>query len=443
MALNFAPDGKTRYAYRLRGSHDEWVDAGTRRTATYTNLPPGTYTFEVRATSDDGSWNNAAASVGLAVRPPFWRTWYAYLAYLAAIIGLLYFFHKFSIIDIQQKNALLLEHLERDKEREISETKLTFFTNVSHEFRTPLTLILGPLETVIGQTRDEGALGHLQTIRHNAHRLLRMINQIMDLRKADAGSLKLQASEADLVAFARNAAHLFDEAAEIKRIHYAFRSESPQIPAWFDEDKLENVLCNLLANAFKYTPEEGRITVEVRRAEGPEDMAELRVTDSGPGIATEDQPRVFERFFQGRAGGSNKGTGIGLALAREFAELHGGTIALESTPGEGAAFTVRLPLGRKHLRADQVRFPEPSGDGHVAAVRDAAFHVDALTTLSVAVDEGTAAGRPSCSLWKTTRRCAGTFAASCSASTASSRPEMGGRRSKRRGTTGPTSSSAT
>lgn len=360
VALSFAPGDEIRYAYRLRGSHDDWIPAGNQRTATYTHLAPGTYTFEVRAATHGDTWRDAwrgaTASVRVHVAPPFWLTWYAYLVYTVLIAALLYILQKYSIIEVQRKNTLLLEHVQIEKERELSELKMDFLTNVSHDLRTPLTLILGPVETLVENPTAPGARHLLKTIRRNAHRLLYMVDQLMDLRKLDAGGLRLDARPGDLAAFVRDTAQLFDEAADEKQIRYTCATEPDELPAWFDHDKVEGVLCNLLANAFKFTPPGGHITVRVdTTGRAPDAWAQIRITDSGPGIAPEDQARIFERFYQApsRDGTRNRGTGIGLALSKEFVELHRGVLRVESTPGRGSTFTVHLPLGNAHLPAGE------------------------------------------------------------------------------------------
>ena len=379
-ALHFDNPEKNKYAYRLVGYEEEWVEAGTRREATYTNLPPGDYRFTVKAANSDGVWSNAPASVALRIAPPWWRTWPAYLGYVLLMVGGLSaaFYGQRRRLERRQReleetvdertSALRREKQKTEEQaerlREMDRLKSRFFTNVSHEFRTPLTLTIGPLEDVQEALEDDGrtkadstpllnlARENIDLALRNSRRLLRLIGQLLDIAKLDAGELRLDARRADLAAFVRDVARTFVPLAERKEVRFAVEAPEHSIPVSFDPDKVEQIVTNLLSNAFKFTPSGGTIHVAVTHdADGSNEhngtgAARIRVRDSGPGIPPDEQSRLFERFYQAEETRANEqpGTGIGLSLAKDLAELHGGTITVESTVGIGTTFTVRLPV---------------------------------------------------------------------------------------------------
>ena len=363
-APSFVAPRALRFRYRLEPYDTGWVDAGARRTAFYTRVPPGRYTFRVLAGTEDGRWSARPATLALDIAPRWWETTTArVLALLAALVT--------AVAGVQWRLRLLrrrADELERVvtertgalREREaqlasrntqlaeLVESRSRLFANLSHEFRTPLTLILGPLRSLLdgrhgplGATvREQGEL-----MERNGQRLLRLINQVLDLSRLQAGAVTLARTPRDLGAFVRTTTLAFAPLAERRRIAIAVEAPPAPVPVAFDGEQLEKVLLNLLSNAFKFTDPGGRVLVTVR-ADG--DDAVVAVRDTGIGIDADVLPRVFDRFWQADASATRRheGTGIGLALAKELVELHGGTIGVASTVGAGSTFTVRLPLLR-------------------------------------------------------------------------------------------------
>ncbi len=364
VALDFSAPQKNRYAYKLENFDEDWLSAGNDRRATYTNLDPGDYVFRVRGTNNDGIWNNRPATLRITIRPPWWKTWWAYLIYSLIVIGLVLGMRRYEIDRQRLRHSLELEILEAEKLKEVDQLKSRFFANISHEFRTPLTLILGQVDSVMTSLRSEKEKARLGMAFRNARRLLKLINQLLDLSKLEAGSMELKAAKGDIVQFLRNLFYSFESVANRKEIAMEFRTTQEEVELYFEAEKLEKVFFNLLANAFKFTDEGGTIAVEVEledeAAAGPGRPSvrwlTVHVRDTGIGIPAERLPHIFDRFVQADSSStrSQDGTGIGLALARELIELHHGHIRVSSEEGHGSIFTVQLPLGRGHLQAGQI-----------------------------------------------------------------------------------------
>ncbi len=373
IALNFSISEQNQYAYILEGFDDDWNSAGTSTSATYTNLDPGEYLFKVKASNNDGLWNEKGATLKIIIRPPFYRTNLAYAIYVILFLSMLFYSRERGIRRIKMKFALeqeriqakqLIEQERREAERlnELSRLKIKFLTNLSHEFRTPISLIMGPVEGLLSRQWDEKVASQLNMIRRNGRRLLNLVNQLLDFRKMEEQELKLIPTEGDVVSFIQDISESFKDLSERKRINFVFESQLKNLYAWFDHDKVERILFNLLSNAFKFTEEGGDIKVDIYRLEGSKYDIEdylnsdldddgkalicIKVSDTGIGIAAEKQDFVFERFFQidTEAAILNQGSGIGLSIAKEFVKMHGGNISLESQEGKGATFKVILPL---------------------------------------------------------------------------------------------------
>ncbi|HMQ45965.1 MAG TPA: two-component regulator propeller domain-containing protein [Saprospiraceae bacterium] len=353
--LHFDEPRKLQYAYQLEGFDADWIytDA-SQRIAHYTNLPFGNFVFKVKSANGDGIWSEPV-EVKLVLKPPFWRTGWAYSLYLLATIALIYLGVRVTRLRAEFRHSLQLERVEREKLEEVNRLKLQFFTNISHELRTPLTLIISPLEQLLENPADRKLYQLFTRMHFNANRLLTMINQLLDLRKSEAGQMKMKASEGNLAEFGKEITASFKNMADQKNIQLLFSSEPEVIHAWFDHDQFEKVLFNLLSNAFKFTPEGGGITVSIRQHE----EIEIKVNDTGVGIPADHLPHIFDQFFQvesHRPEGARKGggTGIGLALAKMIVEKHQGQIAVESTEGEGTTFTIKLLRGKDHFSADEL-----------------------------------------------------------------------------------------
>jgi len=359
-ALNFFHPEKNAYKYRLEGFNTGWLNASSsERKVTFTNLDPGDYVFRVKAANNDGYWNDQGAALKITILPPFWRTNTAFALYFVAAILALIITRRFIQQREQMKFAIETERREALRLHELDMMKLRFFTNVSHEFRTPLSLILAPLEKMLRQSQDAEQSKQYQLIQRNARRLLNLVNQLLDFRKLEVQEIRFNPSEGDVIHFLRETVHSFSDLSDKKGIALSFHSSVEKLETVFDQDKLEKILFNLLSNAFKFTPEQGSVSVAVcwGNARG---ILEISVKDTGIGIDPDKQDKIFDRFFQSELPRSmvNQGSGIGLSIAKEFVRIHGGTIAVESQPGQGSCFTVRLPV--QEVAAQQAQ-PQPVG----------------------------------------------------------------------------------
>ncbi|GAB3221193.1 hypothetical protein GCM10027454_13350 [Algoriphagus aestuariicola] len=349
-ALNFLYPEKNRYRYKLTGFNEDWIylDDDLAK-VTFTNLDPGNYTLVVQPGTVLGGWSQSEYKLDIVIEAPFWRTPLAYFVYLVLIGAAIYFFR--SQLLNRQREKFEKENALREAKRvqELDRLKTKFFTNLSHEFRTPLSLILTPTEHLISSSGDSTLKGQYRIIQRNARRLLKLINQLLDVKNVDKGALAFHPSEGDIVQFVRECISDFRELSENQHIHLHFESRMDSQQAIFDADKLEKIIFNLLSNAFKFTPEDGSIGVTLEMLSEHEDkgILSLAVSDSGVGISHEDQEKVFDRFFttEGHGQQLNQGSGIGLSLAQDFAKIMGGLIALESTPGKGSTFTLTMPIG--------------------------------------------------------------------------------------------------
>ena len=366
VALHFGEPSKNNYKYILEGFDIDWVDAGTQRNATYTNLSPGEYIFRVIACNRDGVWNEEGASLKIIIFPPFWATWWAYTFYVIFFGLVLYGIRKYEMNRIKLKDKIKLDEAVLKEREETDKMKSRFFANISHEFRTPLTLILGPTEKIILSTKEEETQKQTGLIKRNASRLLNLVNQLLDLSKLEAGKLQLQASKGNIVSFVRGVTMSFESLAERKDIKLKVTAERNDLELYFDRNKMAKILANLLSNAFKFTGEGGEIIVALTpvpsstgrgMSEGQgEGEVQIKVTDTGIGISEEELPKLFDRFYQVDSSQTreHEGTGIGLALTKELVELHHGKIKVTSKVGAGSEFIVVLPVGRGHLREDEI-----------------------------------------------------------------------------------------
>lgn len=358
-ALHYAAPDKNQYMYRLEGFDKNWISVNSsKRFATYTNLEPGTYTIFVKASNNDGLWNETPEKITIHIAPPFWQTWWAYLLYILLIIFLFWGFRRYTLIGIKEKHQLMLERLEKEKTEELHQMKLQFFTNISHELRTPLTLISGPLDYLIqsGQgLRYDKREQQYHLIRKNANYLLRLVNQLLDFRKLEQHKMKLQVTHQDIVGFIHEITEPFQFIASKRKLNYQIIPEEDTIMAWFDTGILEKIIYNLLSNAFKFTPDSGEILISVGKGSSGESHSHksgtriiIRVIDSGPGIQEEDLNRIFERFYRTDHSETlhRQGTGIGLAFTRSLVELHHGNISVKNNSGQGACFTLDFPLDK-------------------------------------------------------------------------------------------------
>lgn len=378
--LKFADAEDLRFRYRLEGYDDRWVDAGDRRSAVYTKVPAGTYRFSVAAAGKDGTWDPVGASATVVVRPFFYeRAWFYLLCVLLAA-GLVGAGFRWRLRQLRTRQTEL-EHVVAQRTREIADAqrateaalgtveaqaaklrsldaaKSRFFANISHEFRTPLTLILGPLQQMLREGNLSGVDANRAVVmQRNANRLLHLINQLLDLARLDAGWSELRLERSDLVEFCRALTSHFESIARLRNVELAFSTEAESLSWVFDHENVEKVLLNLLSNALKFTPAGGAVTVRVARSASG--GALIYVSDTGIGIPSEHLEHVFDRFYQVDASTTRRaeGSGIGLALVHELVSVHGGRIEVRSGTGVGTTFSVELP--DLELRFD----PSPAGN---------------------------------------------------------------------------------
>lgn len=368
-ALNYTNTSKNQYKYRMIGLDPDTVYSGTRRFAEFTDLRPGKYTFWVTGSNNDGVWNTEGVSLDIVVHPPWWRSGLAYGMYgLIAILMIALYIRWRTYRLRKEKETLESQVSERTREIEEKDARLLqmdrmktrFFANISHEFRTPITLIINPVEEMLASdSRSSSDSNKLSVIHRNGKRLLYLVTQLLDLSRLDSGKMKIELVEDNIIQFMRLIFSSFISLAEKNNIHYEYHLPTEQVITRFDSGKLETIMNNLLSNAFKYTPEGGEIksTVEVAVATYGDDVKILKISveDNGPGINEKDLDMIFDRFYQSddhrhlEAGG----TGIGLSLTRELVLLLKGKIEVKSKPGFGTLFEVALPLGSGHLKEDE------------------------------------------------------------------------------------------
>lgn len=385
-ALQFNHNAKNQYRYKLTGLDDDWVYSGNQATATYTNLPPATYTFVVNASNTSGVWSPHTRRIRVVIEPPLWRTWWAYAGYGLLLLGAIGLFLRTRINRIRLTSQMELRQRESIQLKKLDEVKSRFFANITHEFRTPLTLILGPLEQLLREIAHPPHQNRLALVYRNANKLLRLINELLDLAKLEAGSLTVTPSPGDLAGFVDRTTREFDEEAQRKHVRLAVHSLLSNPYYWFDGEKVEKVLNNLLANALRFTGERGSITVLlmalpqptdgplVSAGGAPDDLIRLTVRDTGAGIDDAKLPHIFNRFYQADANTDRAvgGSGIGLALVKELVEMMHGSVGVESRPGSGTTFVVELPCRPAHAAlasaAMAAHFPADSTAGTATGV---------------------------------------------------------------------------
>jgi Predicted periplasmic ligand-binding sensor domain len=355
-ALNYFFPERTEYAFKLEGFNNSWIKTeGRKNFANYSNLNQGNYKFRLRGTNSNGIWDNGEIVLKIKVMPPIWKSWYAYLFYILLGSATLILLRIYTLNRERTRMRIEHERIEAQHTHEIDSLKLKFFTNISHEFRTPLTLILSPVEDLINTWKGKPEEKNLSMIRQNAKRLLLMVNQLLDFRKLELQGFRYSPSYGDIVAFLKEAVDSFTELSEKKHIELIFRTEINILETSFDKDKLEKIMFNLLSNAFKFVQERGRVSVHVRLVEADygnsaedklnESRVVIDVEDNGIGIPAGKLRDLFTRSYNIETPGlAEQGNGIGLSLVNEFVRLHDGEITVKSEPGNGSIFTVSIPV---------------------------------------------------------------------------------------------------
>ena len=348
VALEFNNPGKVVYQVKMQGFDNEWkiLPMGSKL-ATYTNLRYGNYTFHVKAYFPNSE--PIERSIEIVVLPPLWLTWWAKLFYSLILLATAYWGYKWMLFrEDKRKNEL-----QKENEKQIMQSKLQFFTDISHEIRTPLTLILTPVEKLLKDTPEGKLRNTYKLINQNGQRILRLVNQIMEMRKLDRGQVKLVASETDVQMFIKEIVSSFENIIEERKCKFEleFADDLPRV--WMDHEKMDKVIFNVLSNAFKYTPREGKISL---KADTFQDDLRIRISDSGPGIPLDQREIIFNRFYQIQDESNNNkiGTGIGLHLSRSLIQIHHGSIYVEDSNDSGPCFTILIPLNNKYLKPDEI-----------------------------------------------------------------------------------------
>ena len=365
-SVSFASDNynlpeKTQYMYKLEGFNNDWLTLPLGvHNVTFTNLAPGKYVLRVKAINSDGYVGIKEATLGIVVNPPFWMSWWAYLLYAVGLVIVL-FLARYRMLK-REREKFHLQQIENEvaKNEEINNMKFRFFTNVSHELRTPLTLIISPLEGMLKETTDELQSTRLQLMYRNAQRLLHLVNQLLDFRKGEMSTHQLSLSEGDIISYVHSVCNSFLLMADKKHIQFSFFSGIDTFSMAFDADKVGKIVMNLLSNAFKFTPEGGRVTVMIEHVAGTPDILEIKIADTGIGISDVDKEHIFDRFYQADHKGVEEttGNGIGLSLVRDFVTLHEGEVKVFDNIGMGSVFVIQFPV--KHVET-QVQLPEETG----------------------------------------------------------------------------------
>ncbi len=378
-ALDYILDSNFYYQYRLLGFNDKWIDTHKERVATYTNIPAGNYIFEVRAGSKRNNWDIGTKKIDINIESVIWNKPIAYLFYLLLFGLFIYFIRNW----YSMKKNLLSEKISHQKERELSDLKMNFFTKMSHEIQTPITLILGPIGDMIKRAEQNGNLllkQRLGIISNNVNRLSRIAFELTTARDKEIGQLSLMVTKNNLFEDLQNISLAFKEIARIKNIDFSINCPKNLIIVWYDKEKIEHVIYNLVSNAFKFTPKDGNIQLVVSPLNKKESI-KISILDSGAGIPKEELKDIFKLFYQSELGKQKKGTGIGLALAKDILNLHHGKIKVNSSPTEGTNFTVILPIS-KNSYTDTERIME---DSEIPSAKDTPSHnevqdqVDLLT----------------------------------------------------------------
>lgn len=356
-AMEFYSPERISYAYSFNNSHWVNLQQGSNRVS-FSDLAPGKYKFQVKS-KDYNSYSDIKA-ITIIISPPWYSSWWAQIIYViivCAVIGTIAY-------QVRQRYIARQKMLEHIHNEQLHEAKLQFFINISHEIRTPMSLIISPLQKLITNDTDETRQQTYKMIYRNAERILHLVNQLMDIRKIDKGQMQLKFHETDIVSFIRDQYQTFEYQANAKHIEFIFQPDFEMLNAWIDPKNFDKIILNVLSNAFKFTPENGKISIYLHTGEDPESAQpalrhyfEIIIEDTGIGIKQEDIERIFDRFYQIRNSQTKStiGSGIGLHLTRSLVELHHGIIMAENNvKGPGCHFIIRLPIGRKHLKAEEI-----------------------------------------------------------------------------------------
>jgi len=359
-ALDFTAPDQNKYRYQLIGIDKDWIESGTRRTATYLHLPSGNYVFKVQGSNSQGVWSDHLAELKIKILPPWWLTWWAYIIYGLLIALTIRLYLRFKVNKAKLQSQLHYEQLEAKRVKELDTIKTRLYTNITHEFRTPLTVILGMAQEVL-EKPEEQFESRMDMIIRNGHNLLSLVNQLLDLSKLETGKMQLELSSGDIIQFLRYVVESFQSLAESQQKQLHFLTDIDRLYLEYDREKMRQIISNLLSNAIKFTPENGNIYISVieNRIMDIDNNATLiiKVKDTGMGIPEDKVHYIFDRFYQLDNSHTRKmeGTGIGLALTKELIKLMNGDITVKSPPSgafKGSEFTVSIPFDKKLQTVD-------------------------------------------------------------------------------------------
>ncbi len=368
--LNYSPSANIVYQYKLQGFDNDWISLNPPLNfANYNKIPSGNYVFKVRGYNLNNYWNQNQAHLQIKVLPPWYKTIYAYIVYVLIFMSFSYIIRKLSVARANYRNEIEMQKMLREKENELMDSKMKFFVNISHEIRTPVTLIIAPLRNLCERVSNSEIKQQLETVLRNALKLNQLIDQLMDFRKIEQKHEKLRVFRYDIKLFIQEIVDEFRTLASQKNIDFRFSTNCNELFVWFDNEKMNKVFRNILSNAFKFTPENGRIEVKLYQKKDTDgilktenhneahDMVIVEVTDNGIGIPQEHLSRVFDRFYQVERNSTLqhfKGTGIGLSIVKEYIKMHKGHISIKSTPNIETTFTVYLLLGKAHFAESNI-----------------------------------------------------------------------------------------
>lgn len=344
--LNYINPDKSLFEYKLENFNSDWVFAGNQREANFTNVPPGKYKLLVRATNEDGVWSNETRAIQITVNPPIWRTWPAYIFYFMLIIAFTYTIFRYQYNRIRKNHQIALEKLQQQKEKELNQYKLRFFTNLAHEFGTPLTLIFASAASLLNPNKKPTETTALtKTIYQNSRRMQRLVQELLEFRKIDTGREKLNLKSVELIGIMNNIVGIFSPFASENELEINFEPEVEELYCLLDSQKLDKIMLNLLSNSIKHTPAGGRVTLKLKHID---ETIIIEVEDTGLGIAPEAITKIFDSYYQQtpdlkRNTKTFRGIGIGLAYTKSLVELHGGEITVKSQLGKGSIFTIAIP----------------------------------------------------------------------------------------------------
>ncbi len=350
--LDFGLNEETEYAYKLKGLEDTWYNLGNENQVTFRNIPPGRYEFRVKSRLRNQEWSDEITSMVIIIKPPFWLTWWAKTIYFILIVWLIQYLARFYKRKLDLENSLYLEQKNHQQEQELNDERLSFYTNIAHELRTPLTLIIGPLEDLTeDKTLSQTHIKKISLIHRSATRLLNLINQIMEFRKTETHNRNLCVVKGDLPALIQEVGMKYEGLNQNPNIKFKISVNTKDIDLYYDPEIVTIILDNLISNALKYT-HKGEIVISMRSvAEVQTLFTEIEVRDTGFGLSPEAQKRIFDRYYQVNNEHQVSGSGIGLSLVKNLAELHQGTISVESKLGEGSSFRFRIRTENQYPEA--------------------------------------------------------------------------------------------